>query len=164
MYDNNTLVRDMIPVRRNSDNAVGMYDRVSDTFFANAGTGTFTAGADADTLGGQCRNVGAGYWSTESTVNYGSVGTRNACPTGTTTVGYGHGADSANDCGHELRIGNYVLFTRRDKLTTPSINITMANGDIHYISLSTTDQHLTHVADIKHTTSLAHSLMFVHDS
>ena len=34
----------MIPVRRLSDSAVGMYDTVSKTFFANAGSGTFTAG------------------------------------------------------------------------------------------------------------------------
>lgn len=38
------LVRDFIPAIRNSDNAVGMYDAVSGTFFGNAGTGVFTAG------------------------------------------------------------------------------------------------------------------------
>lgn len=38
------LVRDFVPVRRNSDGAVGMYDRVSETFFGNAGTGKFIAG------------------------------------------------------------------------------------------------------------------------
>ena len=35
-----------IPARRNSDNVVGMYDTVSNTFKTNAGTGTFTAGPD----------------------------------------------------------------------------------------------------------------------
>jgi hypothetical protein len=44
--DNNVLVRNLIPARRNSDNAIGMYDTVTDTFFTNAGTGTFTAGPD----------------------------------------------------------------------------------------------------------------------
>ncbi len=39
-----TLIRNMIPVRRNSDGAIGMYDTVTKTFFTNAGTGTFTAG------------------------------------------------------------------------------------------------------------------------
>ena len=44
IYDNGTLVRDMIPALRNSDNVVGMYDMVSHTFFTNAGTGEFIAG------------------------------------------------------------------------------------------------------------------------
>ena len=41
---NGALVRNFIPARRNSDNALGMYDTVSGTFFTNRGTGTFTAG------------------------------------------------------------------------------------------------------------------------
>lgn len=43
-YNNNVLIQDLIPARRNSDNELGMYDLVSETFFTNAGTGTFTAG------------------------------------------------------------------------------------------------------------------------
>jgi hypothetical protein len=41
-WDNNKLIRDLIPVLRNSDNKPGMYDRVTKTFFANKGTGEFT--------------------------------------------------------------------------------------------------------------------------
>ena len=44
LYDNNNLVRNMIPAKRNSDGVLGMYDTVTDTFFTNAGSGTFTAG------------------------------------------------------------------------------------------------------------------------
>ena len=44
LYDNNVLIYDFIPVKRNSDNEIGMYDTVTRTFFANAGTGTFVAG------------------------------------------------------------------------------------------------------------------------
>ena len=40
----NELVRNMIPVRRNSDNVLGMYDTVTGTFFTNSGSGTFIAG------------------------------------------------------------------------------------------------------------------------
>ena len=47
IYNNSTLVRDFVPVRRNTDGAIGMYDMVSETFFGNAGSGTFTAGPDA---------------------------------------------------------------------------------------------------------------------
>ncbi len=42
--DNGTLVRNLIPAKRNSDSVVGMYDTVSGTFFTNAGTGSFIAG------------------------------------------------------------------------------------------------------------------------
>lgn len=35
-----------IPCKRNSDNVLGMYDTVTGNFLTNAGTGTFTAGAD----------------------------------------------------------------------------------------------------------------------
>jgi len=38
------LIKNLVPVRRNSDNVVGMYDTVTQTFFTNAGTGTFIAG------------------------------------------------------------------------------------------------------------------------
>jgi len=43
IYDNGTLVRDMIPVL-DSNNVPCMYDKVSATFFYNAGTGDFVAG------------------------------------------------------------------------------------------------------------------------
>ena len=42
IWDNNALIRDYIPVLRNSDNKPGMYDRVTKTFFTNQGTGEFT--------------------------------------------------------------------------------------------------------------------------
>lgn len=41
-----TVVFNGIAAKRKSDNAIGMYDTVSKTFFMNAGTGTFTAGAE----------------------------------------------------------------------------------------------------------------------
>jgi len=45
-YQNDYMVGDFIPARRNSDGVLGMYDTVSGTFKENAGTGTFTAGPD----------------------------------------------------------------------------------------------------------------------
>ena len=35
-----------VPAKRNSDGAIGMYDLVTNSFFENAGTGTFAAGAE----------------------------------------------------------------------------------------------------------------------
>lgn len=47
LYDNSgATVRDYVQAKRNSDSAIGMYDLVSNTFYANSGTGTFTAGAE----------------------------------------------------------------------------------------------------------------------
>lgn len=44
LYVNSNVVADFIPVKRNSDSVLGMYDAVSGKFYTNAGTGTFTAG------------------------------------------------------------------------------------------------------------------------
>lgn len=53
MVVNDVLVRDYIPCRRKSDSSVGMYDLVTNTFFANAGTGEFVAGPEIpQTIGG----------------------------------------------------------------------------------------------------------------
>ena len=40
-YKNNTLLRDMIPCYKKSDNTVGMYDLVNRKFYTNAGQGRF---------------------------------------------------------------------------------------------------------------------------
>lgn len=44
IYENNTLVRNMIPCLRNSDNKPGLYDLVNDMFYTNAGTDEFIKG------------------------------------------------------------------------------------------------------------------------
>lgn len=44
IYENGTLVRDFIPVKRTSDSKCGLWDKVTKAFYPNAGTGTFTAG------------------------------------------------------------------------------------------------------------------------
>lgn len=45
IYDNGTLIRNMVPVK-NSSGTLGMYDTVNGVFYTNAGTGTFVAGAE----------------------------------------------------------------------------------------------------------------------
>ena len=56
IYSNGTLVRNLIPAK-NSSNVVGMYDTVSQTFFTNAGTGTFAAGPAVVTNSGAISSV-----------------------------------------------------------------------------------------------------------
>lgn len=41
IWNNGKLIRNFIPCVRNSDNVVGLYDLANDTFYKNAGTGTF---------------------------------------------------------------------------------------------------------------------------
>lgn len=48
VYDNGTLIRNMIPAK-NSSGTLGLYDTVNGAFYTNAGTGTFTAGAEIET-------------------------------------------------------------------------------------------------------------------
>ena len=65
IYDGETLVRDFVPVVQDSDGAAGLYDTVSETFFANGGTGSFVAGDpvdlpdDALVIAGSPGNVGS---------------------------------------------------------------------------------------------------------
>ena len=42
IYDGETLVRDLVPCYRKSDNVVGMFDIVNDVFYTNSGTGEFS--------------------------------------------------------------------------------------------------------------------------
>lgn len=46
IWNNKTLVRDYIPVKRKSDNVVGLFDNVNGIFYTNTGSGTFGAGAN----------------------------------------------------------------------------------------------------------------------
>lgn len=46
LYDNGILVRDFIPVKRREDNVICLYDKVSEAFFTNQGTGVFIAGPE----------------------------------------------------------------------------------------------------------------------
>ena len=54
IYDNNTLVRDLVPVKRRSDNVVGLYDKINGVFYTNAGSGSFIAGSVKDIYNGTC--------------------------------------------------------------------------------------------------------------
>ena len=137
-------VMNLIPVRRNSDGVLGMYDTITGAFYTNSGSGNFTAGpAVSNDYSSLCTNVGPGFWSPGSIANYGHTSIRNACPVGTTTIGFGSGADEANDCGRALHIGEHVIYTRANKQTTPSLHIQTPNGNIYYGNMSLTNHNLS---------------------
>lgn len=45
--DHTTLLHDCYPCYRKSDNVAGLWDKAAETFYTNAGTGTFVVGPDA---------------------------------------------------------------------------------------------------------------------
>lgn len=46
VYEGDTLKMEFVPCYRKSDSVIGLYDLVANTFFTNAGSGTFTAGPE----------------------------------------------------------------------------------------------------------------------
>lgn len=48
IWNNDTLIRDLIPCYRISDNKVGMYDLANGVFYTNKGTGEFVKGANVE--------------------------------------------------------------------------------------------------------------------
>jgi len=46
VYTGETETLNLIPCYRKADNVIGMYDTVTETFFTNSGTGTFSKGSD----------------------------------------------------------------------------------------------------------------------
>ena len=46
IWNGNTLLRNLFPCYRKSDNAIGFYDVVDDSFYINTSTGTFNRGED----------------------------------------------------------------------------------------------------------------------
>ena len=141
LTSNNQVIMNLVPARRKIDSVIGMYDTINDIFYTNMGTGNFTAGGvfSRDI----CLDVGAGYYATSPVFNYGDAGGRYACATGLTTIGYGHGADSADDCGHVLHLDNKTIYMRQNQITSPSMNIEMPGAQRFYVSLSNTNHNLS---------------------
>ena len=50
VYDNNILIRNLVPCYRKSDNVIGMLDMVNNVFYTNAGSGTFTKGNNVNNI------------------------------------------------------------------------------------------------------------------
>jgi hypothetical protein len=50
IYDNGTLIRHFVPCKK-SNGAVGLYDVANQTFYSNAGSGSFIAGPPANKVG-----------------------------------------------------------------------------------------------------------------
>ena len=51
IWDNDELMRNFVPCRKNATSEMGLFDLISNEFFANAGTGGFQAGNEVKTSG-----------------------------------------------------------------------------------------------------------------
>lgn len=93
------------------------------------------AGTYVANSGGQCSDVGVGYWAPSSVVYYGDIGEKNLCPDGLTTAGYGAAANEEADCGKALRIGNSRIVFGKQKKTEHAL-AALIDGQVYYGAMS----------------------------
>ena len=146
LISNGQALLNMVPVV-NHNGVAGLYDMVNSRFYTSNGSNDFSAGPLLNVDG--CTDVGAGYWAPATALGYGETNDRNQCPVGTTTVGYGHGADESTDCAYELHLGDKTIYAKTTKPTTPALNIMTAAGSTFYIGLSPSNHTLSnlHLSD-----------------
>lgn len=101
-------------------------------FAGNAQLGSFD-----NVITGSCSPVGEGrYFAGGQIENYNTAQMPEQCPADLTTIGYGTGANEADDCGRELHAGNNVIYLRSAQRTTPSLHVKV-DDKIFYGALST---------------------------
>ena len=146
LVSNGQTLFNMIPVN-NSNGVAGLYNTVNSTFYPSNGSNPFESGPLLNVEG--CTDVGAGYWAPATALGYGETNDRNQCPTGTTTVGYGHGADEAADCARELHVAGHVFYAKTTAPSTPAIHVLNHNGGHFYVGASSTNHNLSnlHLSD-----------------
>ena len=123
MWESKILVRDFIPAKRNSDGSIGMYDLVTKSFFTNAGTGVFKAGAEIPhTIGGFMIDKIKDYGTWTVTATY-----------GTKTATQDVLVDSANVFNVKIKFvdANTVLLLHAEDFTDSSLNnLTVTNTNV----------------------------------
>ncbi len=171
IYENDILVRNMIPARRDTDGVLGMYDLVENKFYTNAGTGEFIAGPSCPyqlqcEIGYYCVN-GVRHDCTNKPNNssYTTAGwTTPECPW---ECDGGYGKTFENTCNTLCPFGatslrtdtgvNVPLFSSRN--TTPAINVKI-NNNICYADLvpgtSTGAINIEYNGQMYHTVNINH--------
>ena len=114
----------------------------SDHAYVSSCKTTCSAGQCVRTAGAACVNVGAGGWATGGVVSQGETLTCGACPVGTTTIGYGAGADEASDCGRVLHVGENHVYLRGNRKTDRTLNVKIGN-DTYYGNMCPVDINMS---------------------
>ena len=94
-YSGNTVVSNLVPARRNSDNAVGMYDTVSNTFYASSTSSPFIAGPSSTATISYVMNGGTNYSGAPTSYYIGVGATIDGTPTKSGNAFAGWCTDSA---------------------------------------------------------------------
>ena len=139
---------DLVPARRDSDNAVGLYDRVSDTFFTNQGSGSFVAGpvktAVTYTAVEYIESDGNQYIDTQFTLNNTHAATLDFQPTALATVNSGtdpNGTQSLFGCCTGYASKNITLFIDYKGLVIDFNNGSHATYRLENYALSTSTRY-----------------------
>lgn len=116
IYSNGTLIRNMVPVK-NSAGTLGMYDTVNGVFYANAGSGTFTAGGTYAEVAHKIKKIYLGIDNIARKVKKGYIGDANGLArlffAGFGEMSYYGTATSLSTARFDMAattIGNYALF------------------------------------------------------
>ncbi len=110
-------------------------------YVASAGAGCVDVGVDTSTK--------TGYWSAGGTVAQNATLARTKCATGLITIGYGTGANEADDCGRKLHMGANTIYLRSAKRGTPALNVKI--GDKTFYGVLSTS--LSSKAKVKNGTT-----------
>lgn len=134
IYDNDILVRDFYPAKRDSDGVLGLYDIVNDIFYTNAGTGTFVAGAEIYNILPQVSPSGYGTVTGGGTFSYGDSCILTATPNSNAQfVGW---YINSNPIGDSTSLTYYVTANttfeaRFERVWNVTTNV-VGNGAIQY--------------------------------
>ena len=178
IYDNSVLVRNFIPCYRKSDNVIGLYDLVNGTFYTNAGTGTFTKGANVnhdvkdkakvveisgnsvvenqnayngnfESQVGWEPNSGVGNFSTISVANNILTQTYNSTP----DASYKSGIITATSYRFNIIQGHYYLISYYAKSTKASNLRAYTEGTGYFTNVSISANQWTRFTGIKQATT-----------
>lgn len=137
MHESGEKVRDFVPVRRNSDSEVGLFDTVYQQFYANGGDGQFVAGPDAKIADSLTYYANGGEGTMEPTAGYVGDSVTVAAPTFTyadhtfvtwNTQADGLGTDYAPLSQYVLTSGADVLYAIWHEVVEPPVPVPEGMG------------------------------------
>lgn len=157
IFNNGTLVRNFIPCK-NSNGTVGMYDLVNSTFYTNAGTGVFTAGASTITeKARQIKKIYTGVNNIARKVKKGYIGVGGIARLffNSAELSYYGRLTSLSRARCKIAtaaIGNYYIWAGGESSTTAQSNVdcyttSLTKGSISSLTLSESDLAGTNVGN-----------------